>query len=78
MDKTIIFICEFWHKTAFYKSDLTYNINLRYISCQLINVRLMVATSWPKHAAGTAEQVFVIKAIVAYCDGCWRHSGVCG
>jgi hypothetical protein len=23
MDKTIIFICEFWHKTAFYKSDLT-------------------------------------------------------
>jgi hypothetical protein len=30
----------------------------------------MVATSWSKHAAGTATQVFVIKTGVAYCDGC--------
>ena len=62
--------CGFWHKGARYKSDLTCNINLRYLSCQDINAPLMVATSWPKHAAGTATQVFVIKTCLAYCDGC--------
>jgi len=70
MDKKIKLKCEFWHKGVLYKSELTCNINLRYLSCQLINVPLMVATSWSKHAAGTAIQVFVIKTGVTCCDGC--------
>jgi hypothetical protein len=70
MDQTTKLQCQFWHKGTLYKSDLKCNINLRYFSCQLINVPLMVATSWPKHAAGTATQVLVIKTGVAYCDGC--------
>ena len=56
------------------KSDLTCTINLRYLSCQLINVPLMVATSWPKHAASTATQVPAWPTVMAV----WRHGDVGG